>query len=172
MNISFRSGKTEVRESPIHGQGLFAREDLAKNEIIAIKGGHIVTQTQWAELEPVMDGSEIQICPDMFITPVDRNTRAGGMLYINHSCDPNAAISGQIVYLAMRDIAAGEEITADWATTDDLDYQLQCHCGSPLCRGVITGKDWQKKELQEKYAGWFCWFLQRKIDALTQSERD
>jgi hypothetical protein len=23
-----------------------------------------------------------------------------------------------------------------------------------------------KQELQEKYKGWFCWFLQRKMDAL------
>jgi hypothetical protein len=29
----------------------------------------------------------------------------------------------------------------------------------------VTGKDWMKPELQEKYAGWFCWFIQRKIDA-------
>jgi hypothetical protein len=31
----------------------------------------------------------------------------------------------------------------------------------------VTGKDWMKKELQERYKGWFCWFLQRKIEALT-----
>jgi hypothetical protein len=64
----------------------------------------------------------------------------------------------------MRDIAPGEELTHDWATTDDLDYVMECKCGSPNCRGTITGKDWMKKELQEKYKGWFCWFIQRKID--------
>jgi uncharacterized protein len=42
---------------------------------------------------------------------------------------------------------------------------LDCHCGRPQCRGTVTGKDWMKPELQEKYAGWFCWFIQRKIDA-------
>jgi hypothetical protein len=35
----------------------------------------------------------------------------------------------------------------------------------------VTGKDWMKKELQEKYAGWFCWFLQRKIDAPPSGRR-
>ena len=43
---------------------------------------------------------------------------------------------------------------------------MACRCGSPRCRGTVTGKDWMKPELQEKYRGWFCWFLQRKIDAL------
>jgi hypothetical protein len=33
------------------------------------------------------------------------------------------------------------------------------------CRRTVTGKDWTKRELQEKYKGWFCWYLQRKIDA-------
>jgi hypothetical protein len=88
------------------------------------------------------------------------------MLYTNHSCDPNLAIQGQIVLVAMKDIAAGEELTIDWATTDDLDYAMECKCASPGCRGTVTGKDWMKPELQEKYREWFCWFLQRKIDAL------
>lgn len=35
------------------------------------------------------------------------------MLYTNHSCEPNIAIQGQIVFVAMREIAAGEELTHD-----------------------------------------------------------
>ncbi|MEW6299813.1 MAG: hypothetical protein AB1671_19135, partial [Thermodesulfobacteriota bacterium] len=74
------------------------------------------------------------------------------------------------VFVALRDIAPGEELTHDWATTDDLDYVMECRCGSPNCRGVITGKDWMKRELQEKYRGWFSWFLQRKIEALAPTQ--
>ena len=88
------------------------------------------------------------------------------MLYTDHSCDPNVTIQGQIVLVAMKDIAANEELTHDWATMDDLDYEIQCNSGSPNCRGTITDKDWMRKDLQEKYKGWFCWFLQRKIEAL------
>src|SRR5205814_5096470 len=40
--LSYRSPKTEVRESKIHGRGLFATADIAKNEIVAVKGGHII----------------------------------------------------------------------------------------------------------------------------------
>jgi hypothetical protein len=70
----------------------------------------------------------------------------------------------------MRDITANEQLTHDWATTDDLEYEMRCNCGSANCRGTITGKDWMKEDLQEKYKGWFCWFLQRKIDALSSNK--
>ena len=139
---------------------------MTQGEIVAVKGGYILTTQQWTALAQELGAAEIQIAEDLFIAPVHHDHREGSMLYTNHSCEPNIAIQGQIVFVAMWDIAPGEELTHDWATTDDLDYEMQCHCGQPSCRGVITGKDWMKQELQEKYQGWFCWFLQRKIDAL------
>lgn len=74
-------------------------------------------------------------------------------------------IRGQGLF-AREAIDAGEELTHDWATTDDSDDRMTCHCGSPHCRGTITGKDWMQPALQRRYRGWFCWYLQRKIDAL------
>jgi SET domain-containing protein len=165
--LTYRSPKTEVRESPIHGKGLFAKVSIAKGEIVAVKGGYILSQQEWTALEPELGSAEIQVTENLFIAPVDREHREGSMLYTNHSCDPNVAIQGQIVLVAMKNIRAGEELTHDWATTDDLDYEMRCKCGSRSCRGTITGKDWMKKELQAKYKGWFCWFLQRKIDAMS-----
>ncbi len=164
---TYRSPKTQVRESPIHGKGLFAQQAIAAGEIVAVKGGYILTKQQWAALEQELGAAEIQIAADLFIAPVHQEHRDGSMLYSNHSCDPNIAIQGQIVFVAMRDIMPGEELTHDWATTDDLEYVMECRCGSPYCRRVITGKDWMKRELQEKYKGWFCWFLQRKIAELS-----
>jgi len=168
-DLTYRSAKTEVRESRIHGWGLFAKAAIARGEIVAVKGGYIVTRQQWAELEPELGAAEIQIAEDLFIAPVQKEHREGCMLYTNHSCEPNIGIQGQIVFVAMREIRANEELVHDWATTDDLDYEIACTCGTVNCRGVITGKDWMKKELQEKYKGWFCWFLQRKIDALSSN---
>jgi hypothetical protein len=164
-DLTYRSPKTEVRPSPIHGQGLFARVAIARGEIVAAKGGHVLTGSEWAALEPALGAADIQIAEDLFIAPVREDHRPGSMLYTNHSCDPNLAIQGQIVLVAMRDIDAGEELTIDWATTDDGDHRMTCRCDSPRCRGTVTGKDWMKPELQERYRGWFCWFLQRKIDA-------
>jgi uncharacterized protein len=170
-DLTYRSPKTQVGHSPIHGKGLFARENVARGEIVAVKGGYILGATEWRRLEPTLGSAEIQLTDDLFIAPILADHRDGSMLYVNHSCDPNLALQGQIVLVAMRDIAPGEELTIDWATTDDLDYELVCNCGSAYCRGTITGKDWMKPELREKYRGWFCWFLQRKIDA-QESTRD
>lgn len=164
-DLTYRSPKTEVRPSPIHGQGLFARIAIAAGEIVAVKGGHVLTGSEWAALEPALGAADIQIAEDLFIAPVRPEHRDGSMLYTNHSCDPNLAVQGQIVLVAMRDVAPGEELTIDWATTDDGDHRMTWHCGSPRCRRTVTGKDWMKPELQERYRGWFCWFLQRKIDS-------
>lgn len=171
IGLTFLSPKTEVRESPIHGKGLFARQAIAAGEIVAAKGGHVISKAQWAALEAELGSAEIQIADDLFIAPVRREQRDGAMLYTNHSCDPNIAIQGQIVFVAMREIAAGEELTHDWATTDDLDYEMECRCGSQNCRRIVTGRDWMKKQLQERYRGWFCWFLQKKIDASPASSQ-
>ena len=169
--LTYRSGKTEARDSPIHGKGLFAKHAIAAGEIVAIKGGHILTRREWTALEPELGSAEVQVADDLFIAPSRPEQREGSMLYTNHSCDPNIAIQGQIVFIAMRDIAPGEELTHDWATTDDLDYEMACRCGQASCRRIITGKDWMKPELQEKYRGWFCWFLQGKIAALSSANR-
>jgi len=86
-------------------------------------------------------------------------------LFLNHSCEPNVGVAGNIVFVAMRDVAAGEELTIDYALFDDSDERMRCDCGRPACRGVVSGKDWQRPELQVKYAGYFSAYLQRKIQA-------
>ena len=163
--LTYRSPKTEVKASPIEGLGLFAKTPIARGEIVAVKGGYVFSRDEWARLASELGPAEIEITDDLVMAPARADERGGAMLYTNHSCDPNVAIQGQIVLVAMRDVAAGEELTIDWATTDDDDYVMTCHCGSSRCRGTISGRDWRRNDLQEKYRGWFCWFLQRKIDA-------
>ena len=165
--LSYRSPKTEVRESPIHGRGLFATADIAKDEIAAVKGGHIVSRDFLRrEITPRLGPVEIQIGDDLFIAPVTQEEREGSMLYSNHSCDANLGMRGNIVFVAIRDIPAGDELTHDWCITDDDDYSMQCKCGSQKCRGILTGKDWQCPELQARYAGYFSAYLAEKISRL------
>jgi SET domain-containing protein len=171
-SLTYRSPKTEVKASPIQGRGLFARAAIASGEIVAVKGGYVLSAKEWRELAKTLGPADIQLTEDLVIAPVRAEERDGAMLFSNHSCDPNVAIQGQIVLVAMRDIAAGEELTHDWATTDDDDSTMACRCGSAHCRGTITGKDWMNPRLQAKYRGWFCWFLQRKIDAMTTGGQD
>jgi SET domain-containing protein len=161
--LSYLSPKTEVRESKIHGRGLFARAEIAKGEVAAVKGGHIVTREQLREITPKLGPVEIQIGDDLFIAPVTDEERELSMLYSNHSCDANLGMRGEITFVAIRDIPAGEELTHDWCTTDDDDYSVACKCGSAKCRGTLTGKDWQRPELQARYAGYFSAYLAEKI---------
>jgi uncharacterized protein len=163
LPLSYLSPKTEVRESKIHGRGLFATADMAQGEVVAVKGGHIVTREQLREITPKLGPVEIQIGDDLFIAPVTDEERELSMLYSNHSCDANLGMRGEITFVAMRDIRAGEELTHDWCTTDDDDYSVQCKCGAANCRGTLTGKDWQRPELQKLYAGYFSAYLAEKI---------
>jgi hypothetical protein len=167
--VTFLSSKTEVRASPIHGRGLFAKEDIIKGEIVAIKGGHVFNRQTLTRLAPVLGPAEIQIADDLYIGPTTMEERESSMIFSNHSCDPNLGVQGQIVFVAMRDIEADEELTHDWAMTDSDDYQMTCNCGTACCRKTITGQDWMRKELQEKYRGYFSWYLERRISQKDQS---
>jgi SET domain-containing protein len=170
MPLSYRSPKTEVRESKIHGHGLFATADIGENEIVAVKGGRIVDgKTLREKITPVLGPVEIQIDDDLFIAPVTEEERELSMLYLNHSCDPNLGMRGEITFVAMRDICAGEELTHDWAMTDDDDYSIECNCGTANCRKTLAGKDWQRPDLQKRYTGYFSTYLARKIALLDRT---
>lgn len=164
ISLSYRSLKTEVRASQIHGRGLFVTADIAKDEIVAVKGGHIINrETLRKQVTPQLGPVEIQIDKDLFIAPVTEEEREDSMLYSNHSCNPNLGMRGEITFVAMRDIRAGEELTHDWAMTDDDEYSAECECGAPNCRKILTGKDWQRPDLQKRYAGYFSAYLADKI---------
>jgi hypothetical protein len=163
QKLSYISPKAVVRESRIHGRGLFAVEAFGRDEIVTVKGGHVFDRRTLREVEPVLGPAEIQIGEDLFIGPLTADEREGSMIFSNHSCEPNIGVRGQIVFVAMRDIEAGEELTHDWATTDDDTYRLECRCGAPTCRRIITGQDWQRKDLQEKYGRYMSWYLLEKI---------
>jgi len=170
LPMSYLSPKTEVRESKIHGRGLFAMADITKDEIVAVKGGHIVDRKTLREkITPRLGPVEIQIDDDLFIAPVTEKERELSMLYSNHSCNANLGVRGEITFVAMRHIRAGEELTHDWAMTDDDDYSVECKCGARNCRKILSGKDWQRPELQKRYAGYFSTYLARKIAAHYQS---
>src|SRR4051812_41218851 len=164
--LSYRSPKTVVRESPIEGRGLFAQTDIAKGEIVAVKGGAIIDRATLERLRPVIGPAEIQIADDLFICPVKPEERESSMIFSNHSCDPNIGVRGQIGFVAMRDIAAGEELTHDWAMTDSDESTTPCRCGAANCRGTISGQDWQRRELQARYAGYFSSYLVEKMQQI------
>jgi len=113
----------------------------------------------------------VQITDDLVLVARDPTEYEAVMLYINHSCEPNVGIGGNIVLVAMRDVGTGEELTIDYAMFDDYDGTMTCTCGSTDCRSVIDGRDWRRPDLQARYRGWCSWYLQRKIDIQQETPR-
>lgn len=161
--LSYISPKAAVRESRIQGRGLFAVQAIEEGETVCVKGGHIFDRERLKEVAARLGPAEIQVADDLFIGPLHEAEREGSMIFSNHSCEPNLGVRGQIIFVAMRRIEAGEELTHDWAMTDDDDYEMDCRCGAGSCRRVITGEDWRRPELQEKYSGYISWYLVEKF---------
>lgn len=78
----------------------------------------------------------LQVGPGQHIS----GTRVIG--YLSHSCDPNCRLDmDRFVLVALRDTAAGDALTIDYAVTEDVLYrQFACHCGAANCRRWIIGR--------------------------------
>ena len=159
--MNWLSPSAQARTAGDKGMGSFAIERIPAGATVVGFGGSVVTRDVLNTVSPDRQHRSIQIADDLFLTPNDQR-EAGDM--INHSCEPNLGILGSIVLVAMREIEVGEELTFDYATCDDSDYdEFECLCGTVSCRGKVTGQDWKIPALQEKYAGWFSPYLAQKI---------
>ncbi len=155
------------RASTIAGRGLFATEPIGAGEVVAVKGGHIVSTADLRALPARLRNSEIQIAEGLHLAALTEDEYEPVMLFINHSCEPNVGFEGNVVLVTMRDVATGEELTTDYAMFDDSAetpaQTMDCHCGTPSCRGVINGDDWRRPELQRRYAGYFSAYLRARF---------
>jgi SET domain-containing protein len=161
---SFISPKARKGEpSDIAGRGLVAVAPIAKGEVVAVKGGHIVDTATMHALSDKLQNSEIQIAEGLHLVALSDDEYESVMLFINHSCEPNVGFAGNVVLVAMRDVEVGEELTTDYAMFDTADEAMDCHCAATQCREVIHGQDWQRPELQERYRGYFSRYLADRI---------
>ncbi|MEM6943055.1 MAG: SET domain-containing protein-lysine N-methyltransferase [Pseudomonadota bacterium] len=165
MALVWFSPKVAKRRSGIEGTGLFAEAPLAPGEIAVVKGGHVFDRAMRDRLEPLLGPAEIQIGDDLFIGPMTPADRDAGMMHLNHSCAPNLGFVGEITFAARRAIEAGEELSLDYATGDDDDWEMDCACGAATCRGRVTGQDWRLPSVRAANAGWFSPYLERRIAA-------
>jgi uncharacterized protein len=147
----------EVRASRIDGQGLFARLPLDAGVVVVRLGGHVVgtdelrTLIAAADADPDMPYVDtVTIAADRhLVLPSDTPVHHG-----NHSCDPTMWHVDQFAIATRRPVAAGAELTVDYATQSGLaGWSMTCACGTAMCRGVVTAEDWRRPELQERYAG-------------------
>jgi uncharacterized protein len=166
---SYLSSKLEGRPKTTgSGNGIYALKLIKKGELVAVFGGVVYEWDAFIHLPDRERSLCIQVEDRHFLVP--RPIGEGD--YVNHSCNPNAGLSGQIGLVAMRDIKIGEEVCFDYAMSDTMPYdEFECGCGQAVCRGRIGGNDWQKPELQKRYAGFFAPHVQRKIDAQRAEKR-
>jgi len=165
----YRSPKIEVRRSNLEGLGVFAIEKINKDELVAIKAGHIVTSQQLAQISSIVGDLALQIEDDLYLSPSTKAEIERMSIFINHSCDPNVGFNGNIVYVAIRDIEPGQELLHDYSMERSDNYSLDCLCGTELCRGKVTGEDWRNPELQERYGDYFSSYILKKIRLLNQA---
>lgn len=159
---SYLSSKLEGRlKADKSGNSIFALDPIQKGELIAVFGGVVYEWETFIHLPERERMLCLQVEDRHFLVP--RPIGEGD--YVNHSCNPNAGLSGQIGLVAMRDIQIGEEVCFDYAMCDTMPYdEFDCLCGAFNCRHKVGGSDWQRPELQKRYAGFFSPHVQRRID--------
>lgn len=128
------SDKLEVRKSSIYGRGCFALVPFPKGKKIAAYAGELIRGKR--RINTRLDAQRIvRIIWLNDEVAIDAAVGGDETAYINHSCEPNAymrsAPGDKIIFFALRDIKAGEEITMDYR---DPDHPAVCKCGARNCR--------------------------------------
>lgn len=151
------------------GYAVFAAEPIAKGELLVMWSGTLVDATKLETLPDSFRRHSLQVEDDLYLVSLTESEPAD---YVNHSCSPNAGLSGQISLVSMRDIREGEEITYDYAMSDGSDYdEFPCSCGAAECRGHVGGKDWRNETLWARYTGYFSPYLAARIVRLKNVRR-
>jgi len=109
--------RVEIRPSLIQGGGMFARQPIQAGEILAIVGGTVMTEDEFhAYIATIPRYNATQIGERLHLVDLIQAPEnvAGSM---NHSCDSNLWLQDEVTMVARRAIAAGEELTLDYALT-------------------------------------------------------
>lgn len=139
-----------VKNVPQKGNGVFAKSDFTQGELVVI--GKPVTITPYRTMTSFqMDWNK----------HVELDSPAK---VINHSCDPNLGVKnneyGGYSFYALRDIAAGTELTWDYNTTEYESISVStCHCGAWNCREKTYGFKFLETELRAQYGEYIANYL-------------
>lgn len=76
---------------------------------------------------------------------IDARFKGSVSRYINHACDPNCHLlkwrvkgENRIAITALKDIAAGDELSYDYQFHTQQAMEWKCHCKAPNCRGTMA----------------------------------
>jgi SET domain-containing protein len=145
-----RKPRIIVRNSRIHGRGVYAARRLKAGEVIIEYKGERIGWKE-ADRRPPSDPDDPHHTFYFSLsdgrTVIDANVGGNAARWINHSCDPNCETEesddGRVFIQAMRDIRKGEELNYDYALvidermTPSLKRSYACHCGARNCRGTM-----------------------------------
>lgn len=131
--------RLRVSSSAIHRWGVYAEEFIPKNRKIIEYTGERCNRRE----TKIRAAGKLNY---MFtLNPywcLDGSVGGSGAQYINHSCDPNCVariVRGHILYVSLRDIKPGEELTIDYHFDKNVE-KVPCKCGAVECRGTINVK--------------------------------
>ncbi len=164
----WKSPKIDIHSSLIEGKGLFANSNVNRGEKIIVWGGNYTNA----------DGAELMKNKGKLVMQWDDNlysyedTAEDDGYFINHSCDSNMWMADAYTLITNRDIKSGEELTVDYALFEANEKYIskwKCTCGSPLCRGKVTGVDWKESYLQNQYKEHFSPLLNKRIQRLNNN---
>jgi uncharacterized protein len=134
----FACFRLSVRPSKIHRWGVFAEEPIPKGRKIMEYTGERCNRM---ETKRRVFGREFNY---MFTLNkywcIDGSVGGSGAEYVNHCCTPNIEariIKEHILYMSLRPIQAGEELTIDYRFGKDVQM-VPCACGVAACRGTIN----------------------------------
>ena len=126
-----------VKRSRIDGYGVFADEVVALGAKLGALTGEAISV---AEARRRAQGRQRIMLVELSASrAIDATRSADAMRFTNHSCSPNARIQvqdGAIEFFALRDLAAGDEITVAYGATHH-EGRLACRCGQPGCSGRL-----------------------------------
>lgn len=145
-----------------------ARQALPVGTLVAVFGGRVVDLDTLRAMPPARRRYAIQVEEGLYQVSM----HVGLAEQINHSCDPNLGFRGPVSLFTRRPVAAGEQVTFDYAMCDGTPFdEFECHCGARTCRGRVTGEDWRRPELWRRYPSEMSPYLAGRIRQLIASTR-
>jgi uncharacterized protein len=157
--------RIQVRESGVHGKGVFAVAPIPKGDIVIEYKGDVITWKQAQKRHP-HDPNDPNHTFFFHIDDknvIDGGTNGNAARWINHACKTNCEadeVDGRIFIKAKRDIETGEELFYDYGLVIEgriskkLKKDFECRCGAKKCRGTMLAlpekKDKKKKKKAKK----------------------
>ena len=140
----------EIRQSPIHGRGVFASRKIRKGTRIIEYIGEKVDKEEsnrrgLALFEESQDsgGASVYIFDLNEKWDLDGNKPYNNARLINHSCEPNCEMVNEDDHLwlfALQEIRQGEEIAFDYGYDIEHFMDHPCRCGTESCVGYIVSR--------------------------------